>query len=247
MDWMMTVRLLWIGAVLPPMALMLYIYRKDKVEREPPRLLAKLLLGGVLAVIPAMLLEWVGIPAAGMLLREGTPAYAAVCCFLVVGAAEEGCKYFFLRRFSWNDPAFNYRFDAMVYAVFVSMGFALVENLLYVFTSGTLATALLRAVTAIPGHAAFAVFMGYCYGTERLYDRAALRCTDPKQAAYCRTLCRRFGRRALWLPVLIHGAYDFLLEVRLPWMGAAFLGFVVALDILAVRQVRKAERGEMPV
>lgn len=154
MSWTTFGRILWTAAVIPPIVLLIYIYKKDRVEKEPPLLLGKLFLGGALSVISAMALETAGMAAAGWLLPKGSAAYAAVCCFAVVGVAEEGGKFFFLRQCSWKSPEFNYRFDAIVYAVFVSMGFALVENLLYVLGDGTLETALLRGVTAIPGHAA---------------------------------------------------------------------------------------------
>lgn len=247
MSWTTFGRILWTAAVIPPIVLLIYIYKKDRVEKEPPLLLGKLFLGGALSVISAMALETAGMAAAGWLLPKGSAAYAAVCCFAVVGAAEEGGKFFFLRQFSWRSPEFNYRFDAIVYAVFVSMGFALVENLLYVLGDGTLETALLRGVTAIPGHAAFAVFMGYSYGTAKMYGDAADRCADQRQSWECRALSRRFLHRAVWVPVLLHGFYDFCLEVRMPWMGVVFLVFVVVLFVSALRQIRRAERSDARV
>ena len=240
-------RVLWAAAVLPPVLLLLYIYRKDRVEKEPPRLLLRLFLGGCLAVLPAMALELAGLRVSLRLFQPGSLAESAFRCFVAVGAVEEGCKFFFLRTGSWRNPAFNYRFDALVYAVFVSMGFALVENILYVAGDGTMATALMRGVTAIPGHAAFAVFMGYCYGVAKMYGDAAGRCTDIRQAQECQILSRRFLQKAVWLPALLHGFYDFCLEVQLPLMGAAFVAFVIALDLMAVRQIRRAGRSDARV
>ena len=109
-------RVLWAAAVLPPVLLLLYIYRKDRVEKEPPRLLLRLFLGGCLAVLPAMVLELAGLRVSLRLFRPGSLAEAAFRCFVAVGAVEEGCKFFFLRITSWRNPAFNYRFDALVYA-----------------------------------------------------------------------------------------------------------------------------------
>ena len=156
--WMLG-RILWAAAILPPLVLLLDIYRRDRVEKEPPKLLAALFFGGAVSVLPAALLERAGFALAGRILPAASVPHAALCCFAAVGLVEEGGKFLVLRLGSWRSPAFNYRFDGIVYAVFVSMGFALVENLLYVAGDGTLATALLRSVTAIPGHASFAVIL----------------------------------------------------------------------------------------
>lgn len=63
---------------------------------------------------------------------------------------------------------------------------------------------------------AFAVFMGYYYGTAKLYGDAATRCTDERQMLECRLLSDRFVRKAVWMPVLLHCLYGFCLEVQLP-------------------------------
>ena len=78
---------------------------------------------------------------------------------MVPGFIEEGVKYRVLLRRTWNEPHFNHRFDGVVYGVFVSLGFAAVENVLYVLTSG-FSTAVVRAIFSIPGHAMFGVVMG---------------------------------------------------------------------------------------
>lgn len=88
---------------------------------------------------------------------------------ITTGMIEEGCKYYFLKKYTWNHPAFNYLYDGVVYAVFVSLGFAAFENIFYVYEYG-LQVAGLRAVLAIPGHTAFAVLMGYFYGRAKLAD-----------------------------------------------------------------------------
>lgn len=85
--------------------------------------------------------------------------YLFLAYFVVPGFIEEGIKYRVLLRRTWNEPNFNYRFDGVVYAVFVSLGFAAVENVMYVLTSG-FSTAVARAIFSIPGHAMFGVVMG---------------------------------------------------------------------------------------
>ena len=158
------------AAVIPAVILMLYIYRSDRLEREPVGLLVKLALLGVLATVFAMIGEKLGF----FLLRglnQSSAAYQLLMNFLVVGLCEEGFKYLLLRGSTWNNPNFNCRYDGVVYAVFLSLGFALWENISYVFAFG-LSAAMIRAVTAIPGHAAFGVFMGAWYGQAKAQERA---------------------------------------------------------------------------
>nr|MCR5134560.1 PrsW family intramembrane metalloprotease [Clostridiales bacterium] len=110
--------ILLLAALLPPIILMIWVYKLDKIESEPPRLILKLLLFGALSCIPAALIEGF----AGGLLSNVVPPYSNgtlyqfLYYFLVVAWTEEGVKHFALKHGSWKNPAFNYRFDAIVYA-----------------------------------------------------------------------------------------------------------------------------------
>ena len=148
------------AAVLPAIILMRYIYNQDSIEKEPGYLLKKLFVGGIWAALASILLETIGTTLLNAWIPDAdSPAYKIVLAFLVVAVAEEGTKYFFLRRRSWNDPNFDFRFDGIVYAVFVSLGFAAFENISYVFSYG-LGVSIPRAFLSIPGHMGFAVVMG---------------------------------------------------------------------------------------
>ena len=114
----------------------------------------------------------------------------------------------------------------MVYAVFVSLGFALWENLGYVAMYG-LSTALVRAVTAVPGHACFGVFMGVYYGRAKRYDNDG----DFVNTKRCRTM-------AVLMPALLHGAYDFIATMEDPNCEWMFLVFVLALFAVSLKLVR---------
>lgn len=156
-----------LAAVLPAIYLMRYIYRMDKVEKEPLPVLFQLAWYGVLAALLAMALE---IIFEDILLPEFHIANSAVLSVLTataVGLIEEGCKFVLLRRRTWEDMNFNYRYDGIVYAVFVSLGFAAFENILYVFRYG-LEVAPTRALLAVPGHFGFAVIMGMFYGRAKV-------------------------------------------------------------------------------
>lgn len=119
--------ILLLAALLPPLFLMIKIYKLDKVEKEPGGLIVKLLLFGVLTTVPAAFLESVLIGAVGSVISPKTTLFILVENFFCVGLVEEGVKYFALKKGSWNHPAFNYTFDGIVYAVAVSIGFAAAE------------------------------------------------------------------------------------------------------------------------
>ena len=129
--------MLLLAALLPPLFLMIKIYKLDKVEREPGGLIVKLLIFGVLTTVPAAFLEGFLISLLGGVISPKTTLFILVENFFCVGLVEEGVKYFALKKGSWNHPAFNYTFDGIVYAVAVSIGFAAAENVLYVMEYGT--------------------------------------------------------------------------------------------------------------
>lgn len=225
----------FIATVGPAIALMAVIYNQDKVEREPLPLLMKLIGGGCLATIPAMILESVGEPLLTKFIDPGSPLYSVVLAFLVVAVAEEGSKFFFLRKFSWRSPYFDYRFDGIVYAVFVSLGFAALENIEYVAGYG-LSVAPSRALLAIPGHFGFAVFMGYFYGRAKLWEDAG---------HHARSVAEQWA--AVLSAVFFHGFYDACAMSKQTEAGVIFLIYVVAVDLIVFRLVKHESATDEPV
>jgi len=153
--------------------------------------------------------------------------------FVIVALSEERAKYFFMRRRTWEDPEFNCQYDGVVYAVFVSLGFALWENVSYVLNFG-FSTALVRAVTAIPGHACFGVFMGVFYGAARKY-------ADYGMPALSKT----FRVLAVLVPALLHGAYDYIASMEVMqqgWTFAIFIAILFALSYFVAVTASKKDR-----
>ena len=221
------------AALVPAIILMYYVYKKDQVEKEPGRLLLKLVLGGVFAALASIVLEGVAQVAQTAYLQTAYMSYAGagIMTATYVAIIEEITKFFFLYKNSWRDPAFNYRFDGIVYAVFVSLGFAAFENILYVFFYGGLSVALPRALLAIPAHMSFAVYMGLFYGFAK---RADLRGDTGKSnlllvAGYV-------------MAVLLHAIYDGSIMIGSDAATIFFVGFVIVLDIVMLYTVRKASR-----
>ncbi|MBN2159623.1 MAG: PrsW family intramembrane metalloprotease [Spirochaetes bacterium] len=154
-----------IVALLPPLAFLFYIYRLDKLEPEPVRLVVKAIALGGIAVIPAGIAETLlaRIPALSM----GGYLGAAVKSFAIISPVEEALKLAVVMLFIWNDRNFNEENDGIVYVGSAAIGFSMVENVLYVAQSG-LFTGIMRAVTAIPLHTFTGVIMGYFVGIARL-------------------------------------------------------------------------------
>lgn len=216
-----------VAALLPAIALMIYIYRKDRVEKEPVALLVSLVFFGILSTFIAMVLEEAGSLILDGFLPEDSVAYNLVFFFGVVALAEEGAKYVLLKRRTWNVPDFNCTFDAVVYAVFVSLGFALWENLGYVGMYG-MSGALIRAVTAVPGHACFGVLMGVWYGRAKRSEVLG----DPGKSAALRKM-------AVLVPALTHGLYDFLTTLTGAYSGLIFYVYVIFIFVCAFRAVKR--------
>ena len=222
------------AAVLPAIYLLSKVYKMDTIEKEPWPILRKLLLWGAISGIPAALVESLLTGVLLGALTEGTVLYNLAAGFIVAALVEESFKFFFLYKFTFKDPAFNYRFDGVVYAVFVSMGFAILENILYVFQGG-IGVAITRALLALPLHAACGVYMGIAYGQQKvnsLYKPASF----GSVAAAC-----------LPVPILIHGFYDFCAFMQTWPFTVIFIGFVALVFILTLKNLQKASREDRSV
>ena len=221
------------AAVIPAVILLIQVEKADRLEKESPRLLFSLVLFGVAATAVAEILERIGITILDSIFNEASVLYNALLFFGVVAFAEEGSKYVLLKRRTWNNPEFNCQFDGVVYSVFVSLGFALWENISYVAMFG-LSAALIRAVTAVPGHACFGVFMGAWYGMAKRLEGAG----DLDGSKRMRT-------RALLVPAALHGFYDFVASSPSGVMSIVFIAFVILMFIAAARMVKNVSANDV--
>ena len=219
--------LLIAAAAVPAIILLIKVYNADKVEHEPPGVLISLMIYGIVAALIAIFTERLGILILKSIVPPYTVFYNVLLYFIVVAFSEEGFKYLLLKRRTWREPAFNYQFDAVVYAVFLSLGFAMWENMGYVAMYG-LSTALVRAVTAIPGHACFGVFMGMWYGFGKKYDN------ERNERA-----SKAYRIMSFLLPAFIHGCYDFAAAMEGDAYAWIFIAFILIMFIIAFRLIKK--------
>ena len=204
------------AAIIPAVILLFEIYKYDRLEKEPGRLLRSLVLKGIVATALAVVTEKIGIAVLGRVFPTDSFIYYVFLMYAVVGLSEEGFKYLLLRTSTWNSADFNCRFDGVVYAVFVALGFALWENISYVFSYG-LGTALVRAVTAVPGHA--------CYGLAKKQQIWG----QEDMSVVSRTI-------SVVLPVLIHGTYDLLAVLGNTWIFVIFIAVMFAISFATVKK-----------
>ena len=145
-------------AVAPVILLAIFVYNKDKCEKEPPSMLVKAFLGGVGAVVLTVL-------TAGFFDMDASPDDGVIWylfseAFLEAAIPEELFKFLFFMIIVWKSKYFDEHFDGIVYATFVSLGFACIENIVYVFRDGA-GVGIMRAILSVPGHFLFGVLMGY--------------------------------------------------------------------------------------
>ena len=225
---------LLLAALVPAAFLMVQVYRLDRIEKEPPGLLLKLALFGALSGLAAGAIEGaltrlLDVTLGGSMLR------LVLENFLAVALVEEACKRWVVLKFAWRHPAFDYRFDAVVYCVFSALGFAALENILYVAEYG-FAVAVSRALLSVPGHCFFAVYMGIYLGQAKMAERAMqwyyIELPDESPGQYLRA--------SLLVPTLLHGFWDFSLSVGGWLMTVLFYLFVLAFFIDAYRKLRFA-------
>lgn len=216
-------------ALLPGILIIYYVYKKDKVEKEPWRLIIRLMFFGALSCIPAAFFETM-IDAATPSYQQGTLAFALSNAFLSAALCEEIFKFLFLKIGAWRNPAFGYRFDGIVYGVSVAVGFAVLENLMYVSTGG-LEVALMRGVLSVPLHAFCGVFMGIFFGAA-------------KAAQVQGKSSLKYQLLALIVPMIIHGVYDTFAFLGNSTATIALLAFVLIMYIVSIRYIRQFSRDD---
>jgi protease PrsW len=207
-------------ALAPGIAIGLYIYLKDKHEPEPLSLLLISFLYGCASIFVTLIISY---PLDVLLaLRIDSVVDQFANAFFKVALVEEFSKFVFIRFILYRNKNFNEPFDGIVYAIMVGMGFATLENVLYVFQFG-FTTGIVRMFTAVPAHATFAILMGYFLGKAKFTHRREI----------------SYSLIALLVATAFHGAYDYFLFISfIPgiWLGA-FISLIIAM-ILSRKAIR---------
>lgn len=203
----------------PVIIILIYLYVRDKFNKEPIWLLLLTYVGGCLSVLPVLFVGDFTEILVPHLRGIAKPLYTA---FIQAGFVEEFFKFVIVLLIVWWSKHFDEKFDGIIYSVYVSMGFALVENFLYVTGYG-LGTGLMRFFTAVPAHGIFAIAMGYYIGLAKF--------TPNKRVLY---LLMAFV--SAWL---IHGVYDAILMVGYDWLLFVFFPFLIGMYIFGFRKINR--------
>ncbi|HSR99068.1 MAG TPA: PrsW family intramembrane metalloprotease [Kofleriaceae bacterium] len=225
-----------LSGVLPAIVAMWIVDRLDAKRPEPPRTRRLVVFFGMLSVIPALVLEVVLSTLVGEQLEpQLTYQGSSFQAFIVAAAVEEACKILVVYWVVWRRPEFDERMDGIVYASRAGLGFALVENVMYLLQQaslqGTIVVWVERALLAVPGHAMWTGMIG-AMAARRRFDGRGLGLVG-----------------GYLLAVSFHGAYDLSVFVQQPLhleardaLGHALLAVPVALTVLAFFVLRSMAR-----
>jgi RsiW-degrading membrane proteinase PrsW (M82 family) len=198
-------------AIAPVTVVILYIYFKDKYEKEPIKIVAiSFLLGATVSIILTFTLGYIASSLVP-LTDVKSISQQFIKAFFTVALVEEFSKYIIVRFYAQKKNEFNEPFDGIVYAVMVSMGFAALENILYTYQYG-FGVGVTRAFTAVPAHATFGVIMGYFMGKAKFSNNSI-----------------KLNLLGLLFATLFHGSYDFFLFIN--FIPGIYIGAFVSLLI----------------
>lgn len=211
-------------AIAPTIAYIFWIYLKDKYDKEPINRLVKFFLLGVFMGVIALIIEFI------LLKLDILTGYTSIIyiSFIVAGMTEEGLKAFILIPNLLKERYFNEELDGIIYSVFLSLGFATLENLLYILKedkSTMIEVGLIRAIISVPAHMLFAITMGY-YISKYKFS------TDKFKK-------REYLILSVLIPILIHGVFDFILMIEYRWSIILFVVYIIFLCKLNLDKLDK--------
>ena len=221
---------LLLATILPSILIILFFVNSDKFK-EPKGEIIKVFIFGILITIPAYILNtflrdfWYNNTAV---------SESLISSFLTAAPVEEGLKLSILYYFVYKMKDFNEPLDGIVYGVTVSLGFATLENIYYVylladhFQTTSMALAVLRSFSAVPAHAVFGIFMGYFF-----MKYAFIKKGDNLFFAFV-------------IPFVLHGCYNLFISSNFyAAMLLIIISWIVALRMFSrLKKTQKKKRKE---
>lgn len=220
-------------ALVPAIMLVLYVNKKDRAEKEPVGLLAFVFFCGAITFFFDGYLELMGKELVSKFFEPGSVLNTFIYKFFVVGLLEEFGKFAVVMLLTWKNKSFNYTFDAVVYAVTSSMGFAALENYLYVMDGG-LVLGITRAFITVTSHAAFGVFMGMHIGM------AKYKAVNHSGKGTAGLLIR-----AVLVTMALHGFFDFCLNLNTTESLMIFFVYEIVLFVLAIKNINRMSKNDV--
>lgn len=205
---------IFILAISPVIAFLFWIYLKDRYDKEPIHILIKYFILGILTSVLGIIIERFLIKI-NILDGMNLIIYTS---FIVAGFTEESLKAVILIPNLLNEKYCNEKLDGIIYSVFLSLGFATIENLIYILYESNelvLQVSLSRAIISIPAHIMFAITMGYYVGKYKFEENKFKR--------------REYLIMSVLVPILLHGIFDFILIMKFKWSIIVFIVYIIFL------------------
>ena len=215
-------------AIIPVVMIMLYVYSKDR-NKEPTKLLAKLFLFGTVSCFLTIGISEI-LEAIFPFFKEDPEKLgffqAMISVFIGIALVEEFSKWLMAYLIGYKSEELDEIYDSIVYAMFVSLGFACFENILYLLDYQSIVTGVVRGIVSVPGHACYGLYMGYFLAMAKLYSKKG----RPE-------IERIYLVLSVIVPAILHGIYDFCLMANFPILVLVFLLFVILLFTFSVRRL----------
>ncbi|GAA0369527.1 glutamic-type intramembrane protease PrsW [Bacillus horti] len=206
------------AAIAPGLALLSFFYLKDRFDHEPIRLVLRVFIFGALLVFPIMVVQYT--------FKETLSLNVFFQAYFNSSLIEEFFKWFVIYFVAYSNLEFDQYYDGIVYSVAVSLGFATMENIFYLYINGVY-HALIRAALPVSSHALFGVIMGY-YLSKSKFEK------DPEKR-------KRWLLYSLLIPIFLHGTYNYILLIGQDWWLWIMIPFMIGLWVYGLNKVKKAQ------
>ena len=220
-------------AIIPIVLIMTYVYKKDR-NKEPTKLLVSLFIFGILSCFLTLALtEMLGvlIPFFALDMKNLSLFEILIQVFIGIALIEEFSKWIMAYQIGYKSKEFDEVYDSIVYAVFVALGFAFFENLLYVLSNRSIFVGVFRGILAVPGHACYGLYMGYLFSIAKLYSKKGRPDLEKLYLAL-----------SLIVPTILHGIYDYCIFSGLTLLIIFFFDFVILLFIFSIKRLKKMSK-----
>lgn len=224
-------------SLLPVIVLLVLIYNLEEVKKQPMWLLLVLFLGGILSWV---LVRYVADLLGSDIYRSQTEVSIFLgnigfflVSFSIIAAIEELSKFVIMYIFCIKNKHFTNPYDGIMYATCISLGFAFAENIMYILNYG-MSVALSRALFSIPAHACFGIIMGYYLGLAQMCKKKNMK-NDVLKLSYL----------GVFIPFIIHGLYDYLLNFQGKYIYVIFIVYVLLLYVISIYLMIRLSKVDM--
>ncbi|WP_042277094.1 PrsW family intramembrane metalloprotease [[Clostridium] dakarense] len=205
---------LLILSIAPTIAFIIWCYLKDKYDKEPIIILCKFFILGAFISVIAIIAEDFLID----INRYSGYSNLLYMSFIVAGFTEEGLKALVLIPNLLKEKSFNEKLDGIIYSIFLSLGFATIENIIYIFfeeSKTALEVGVVRGIISVPAHIMFAITMGYYISKYKFSNKAIKK--------------REYLFMSILVPILLHGIFDFIAMIKYKFSFVVFFIYIILL------------------